>query len=90
MSKKEWAAIPPDVHEVLRQAKWFIEHVSVLLGDEAYSHEWNRAGLAIDCSVEADKIAELLSAYGLPSSWEPCWLTDPETDAEMIERKLSR
>lgn len=90
MTKREWTDIPADVHEALRKVKWFLELVGRRLNDEAYADEGNRAGLAIDCSFVADDIDYLLRDYGLPSRWYPHWFLEPETEAEAIERKLSK
>ena len=90
MRKKDWTDIPPDVHVLLRNAKWYLENFARRLPDEAYSSAGNRAGMAMNLENVADQIDQLLCDYGLPSRWDPTWLTEPETETEEIERKLSK
>lgn len=88
MKQKEWTDIPPDVHEAIRHARWWLLRVAERLSDDAYADEGNRSGLAMDCDFQADLLDELLDSYGLPSRYSPPWFDDPETEAETIERKL--
>jgi transcriptional regulator with AAA-type ATPase domain len=90
MRNKEWTDIPPDVHELLRNAKWHLETFARWLPKETYACEGNRVGMAMNLENVADQIDYLLCEYGLPSRWDPMWLTEPETEAEEIERKLSK
>ena len=90
MKQKEWTDIPPDVHEAIRRAIWWLNLVAVRVTDEIYESEDNREGLALDCSFEADALDFLLCEYGLPSRYTPPWLDEPETEAEAIERELRK
>ncbi len=85
---KDWKDIPQDVHEALRNIRWYLERYSVTLRNEAYACEYNREGIAMDFGFLAEDIDALLCQYGLPSKWAPHWLTEPETEAEAIERDL--
>lgn len=80
--------IPQDVFDLLRSTKYHLDHCARWLCDEAYADEWNREGMAMDLGFMASAIDSLLCDYNLPSHYEPFWLTDPETEAEEIERKL--
>ena len=75
MCKKEWTDIPPDVHDLLRSTKWYLDLFARRLCDEAYACEGNRAGMSMDFGFLADEIYSLLCYYGLPIKLEPPWLT---------------
>ena len=90
MSQKVWTDIPPDVHEAIRHARWWLIRIAEMLCDEVYADEGNRVGLAMDCDNQADILDELLGSYGLPSKYAPPWLEEPEIEQELIERMLLR
>ena len=78
--------IPNDVHEAIRHAIWFLDLVARRLTDVIYDDEFNRMGMALDCSFEADRLDFLLGSYGLPSDNQMPRLDEPETEDEIIER----
>ena len=80
--------IPQDVFELLRSMKYDLECWSISLCEEDYAYEWNRIGMSMDLGRWASDIDSLLRDYNLPSRFDPRWLTEPETEAEEIERKL--
>lgn len=86
--EKRWTDIPPDVHEAIRHARWWLLRVAERITDEMYDVPGNREGMAMDCDNQADLLDELLGCYGLPSQYAPPWFDDPETEAEAIERKF--
>ncbi len=85
---KNWTDIPPDVHEAIRHARWWLLRVAERITDDDYADKHNRLGMALDCENEAARLDELLGQYGLPSAYTPSWLDDPETKTELIEREL--
>jgi hypothetical protein len=90
MKQKDWKEIPPDVHEAIRQARWWLLLFAERITDEIYANELNRHGMAIDCAWEADNLDLILAEYGLPSQYTRPWLDEPETEAEIIESQLMK
>ncbi len=90
MQGKKWTDIPPDVHEAIRHARWWLFRVAESIKKDEYADELNRIGLALDCDFEAGNLDDLLSDYGLPSEYQPGWLNDPETMLEATERFMMK
>jgi hypothetical protein len=85
---KDWRLVPDDVHKLLRSTKYHLGYCAQHLCDETYIDEWNRESMASELGFMASAIDSLLCEYGLPSDFDPRWVTEPETEAEEIERKL--
>ena len=83
--KKEWTDIRWDVHEAIRNARWFLSWVAEQLTDEIFADEMNRQGMASICGAEADLLDGLLDDYGLPAKNQTPWIGTPETEAEAIQ-----
>ena len=84
----EESDFPEAVHLAIRQAIWFLSWASAKIADEIYDERLEREGMAINLGGEAGSLEGLLESYGLPTRWDPAWLTEPETEAEEVERKL--
>ena len=55
--------LPADVVDELRRARNHFFRIAQTIEDEAYAVEWNREGIAWDCTYHAEDIQLLLEKY---------------------------